>query len=53
VGKRLAKTIEEGIKRVLAGEDVDMPDVAGAHTLIKELAKMAQDAEKAWRKKFN
>ena len=45
-GKKVAKTIEEGIKRVLAGETVDMPDVKGAHTLIKELAKMAQDAEK-------
>jgi hypothetical protein len=45
-GKKTIKTIEEGIKRVLAGEDVDMPDVAGAHTLIKELAKMAQDAKK-------
>ena len=45
-GKTTAKTIEEGIKRVLAGENVDMPDVAGAHTLIKELAKMAQDAKK-------
>ena len=45
-GKTTAKTVEEGIKRVLAGENVDMPDVAGAHTLIKELAKMAQDAKK-------
>jgi len=45
-GKKVAKTIEEGIKRVLAGETIDMPDVKGAHTLIKELAKMAQDAEK-------
>ena len=45
-GKKVAKTIEEGIKRVLAGETIDMPDIKGAHTLIKELAKMAQDAEK-------
>ena len=44
--KTTAKTVEEGIKRVLAGENVDMPDVAGAHTLVKELAKMAQDAKK-------
>lgn len=45
-GKKTAKTIEEGIRRVLAGEVIDMPDVKGAHTLIKELAKMAIDAEK-------
>ena len=45
-GKKVAKTIEEGIRRVLAGEIVDMPDIKGAHTLIKELAKMTQDAEK-------
>jgi hypothetical protein len=50
--KKTAKTVEEGIKRVLAGENVDMPDVAGAHTLVKELAKMAQDAENSGGKKL-
>jgi hypothetical protein len=40
-----AKTLQEGIKRILAGENVELPDIKGAHTLVKELAKMAQDAK--------
>lgn len=38
------KTVEEGIKAILAGKDVELPDVKGAHTLIEELGKMAQKA---------
>ena len=41
-----AKSVEEGAKRILAGESVEMDDIAGAHTLVKKLADMANDAEK-------
>jgi len=40
-----AKSVEEGAKRILAGEDVEMEDIAGAHTLVKKLAEMANDAK--------
>jgi hypothetical protein len=33
-------TVEEAIMALLDGHDVDMPDIAGAHTLIEDLAKM-------------
>jgi hypothetical protein len=44
--------VREATKRLLAGEEVDLPDIKGAHTLIKKLAKVAQQAEKSG-KKFN
>jgi hypothetical protein len=40
------KDVREATKRLIAGEEVDMPNIAGAHTLIKKLAKVAVDAEK-------
>jgi hypothetical protein len=45
VGRVTARTIEEGVKRILAGETFDMSDIKGAHSLIKKLADMANDAE--------
>jgi hypothetical protein len=44
------KTVEEGVKLVLEGKDVEMPDIKGAHTLIEKLAEMAIDAEKSGKK---
>ena len=38
-------TIEEAIMALLDGHDVDMPDIAGAHTLIEDLAKMVSTLE--------
>jgi hypothetical protein len=40
------KDVREATKRLIAGEEVDMPNIAGAHTLIKKLAKVAVEAEK-------
>ena len=42
--------VREATKRLLAGETFDMPDIEGAHTLIKKLGKVAQDAEKSGKK---
>jgi hypothetical protein len=41
----MASTVEEGLQAILEGRIVEMPDVAGAHTLVEELGKMALDAE--------
>jgi hypothetical protein len=38
-------TIEEAIMALLDGHEVDMPDIAGAHTLIEDLAKMVSTLE--------
>lgn len=46
-----AKTVEEGIQRILAGEDVEMEDIQGAHTLVKKLGEMAQSAKESGGKK--
>lgn len=44
------KDVREAAKRLLAGEEIDMPDIKGAHTLIKKLAKVAIDMEKSGQK---
>ena len=38
--------VREATKRLLAGEEIDMPDIKGAHTLINKLAKVAIKMEK-------
>ena len=46
-----AKTVAEGIQRILAGEDVEMEDIQGAHTLVTKLGEMAQAAKESGGKK--
>jgi len=42
--------VREAAKRLMDGEEIDMPNVKGAHTLIKKLAKVATEMEKGGEK---
>jgi len=43
-------SVREAAKRLMDGEEIDMPNVKGAHTLIKKLAKVATEMEKSGEK---